>query len=37
MISDLKDDGFRTSLWQLPYFNPNNELHEESTKRDTSS
>jgi alpha-D-xyloside xylohydrolase len=33
MISDLKDDGFRTSLWQLPYFNPNNKLHEESTKK----
>jgi len=29
MISDLKDDGFRISLWQLPYFNPNNELHDE--------
>jgi alpha-D-xyloside xylohydrolase len=29
MISDLKDDGLRVSLWQLPYFNPNNELHEE--------
>jgi alpha-D-xyloside xylohydrolase len=37
MISDLKDDGFRTSLWQLPYFDPNHKLHEESTKRDTSS
>ena len=33
MISDLKDDGFRTSLWQLPYFNPNNELHEESIEK----
>jgi alpha-D-xyloside xylohydrolase len=30
MISDLKDDGFRISLWQLPYFNPKNELHEEA-------
>jgi alpha-D-xyloside xylohydrolase len=30
MISDLKDAGFRVSLWQLPYFNPNNELHEEA-------
>jgi len=32
MISDLKDQGFRLSLWQLPYFNPNNELHEEAIK-----
>ena len=32
MISDLKDDGFRINLWQLPYFNPNNELHEEVIK-----
>jgi alpha-D-xyloside xylohydrolase len=29
MLSDLKRDGFRVSLWQLPYFNPNNELHAE--------
>ncbi len=34
MISDLKDDGFRMSLWQLPYFNPNNELHEEVIKKE---
>jgi alpha-D-xyloside xylohydrolase len=34
MISDLKDDGFRISLWQLPYFNPNNELHEEVIKKE---
>jgi alpha-D-xyloside xylohydrolase len=33
MISDLKDDGFRISLWQLPYFNPNNELHEEAIEK----
>jgi alpha-D-xyloside xylohydrolase len=32
MISDLKRDGFRLSLWQLPYFNPNNKLHDEATK-----
>jgi alpha-D-xyloside xylohydrolase len=29
MLSDLREDGFRVSLWQLPYFNPNNKLHEE--------
>jgi alpha-D-xyloside xylohydrolase len=29
MISDLKDQGFRISLWQLPYFTPKNELHRE--------
>jgi alpha-D-xyloside xylohydrolase len=27
MISDLKDQGFRLSLWQLPYLNPKNPLH----------
>ena len=27
MISDLKEQGFRLSLWQLPYFNPKNPLH----------
>ena len=32
MISDLKEDGFGLSLWQLPYFNPNNKLHGEATK-----
>jgi alpha-D-xyloside xylohydrolase len=34
MISDLEDDGFRISLWQLPYFNPNNELHEEVIEKE---
>jgi alpha-D-xyloside xylohydrolase len=34
MLSDLKDDGFRVSLWQLPYFNPNNELHEEAVEKE---
>lgn len=29
MIADLKDDGFRVSLWQLPYFVPKNELFPE--------
>jgi alpha-D-xyloside xylohydrolase len=33
MLSDLKEDGFRVSLWQLPYLNPKNELHAEATKR----
>src|SRR5918911_462455 len=26
-ISDLKEQGFRLSLWQLPYLNPKNPLH----------
>lgn len=30
MLSDLKEDGLRVSLWQLPYFNPNNRLHREA-------
>jgi alpha-D-xyloside xylohydrolase len=30
MISDLKDQGFRVSLWQLPYFTPKNELYREA-------
>jgi alpha-D-xyloside xylohydrolase len=30
MLSDLKEEGLRVSLWQLPYFNPKNELHEEA-------
>ncbi len=29
MISDLKNDGFRISLWQLPYFVPKNTLFNE--------
>jgi alpha-D-xyloside xylohydrolase len=33
MLSDLAEDGFRVSLWQLPYLNPNNELHAEATER----
>ncbi len=33
MLSDLKEDGFRVSLWQLPYLNPKNELHAEATER----
>lgn len=29
MISDLKDDGFHISLWQLPYFVPGNKYFPE--------
>jgi alpha-D-xyloside xylohydrolase len=29
MIADLKHDGFHVSLWQLPYFVPNNALFPE--------
>lgn len=29
MIQDLKEQGFRISLWQLPYFAPNNPLFSE--------
>lgn len=32
MISDLKEDGFRVSLWQLPYFTPKNELFREAVE-----
>ncbi len=28
MIADLRADGFRTSLWQLPYFTTKNELYD---------
>jgi alpha-D-xyloside xylohydrolase len=33
MISDLEEDGFRISLWQLPYFNPKNELRGEAIEK----
>lgn len=33
MISDLKKEGFRISLWQLPYFNPKNELHAQAIEK----
>jgi len=33
MLADLKESGLRVSLWQLPYFNPKNELHDEATER----
>ncbi len=29
LITDLKNDGFRVSLWQVPYFVPKNELFPE--------
>lgn len=29
MMADLREDGFRVSLWQYPYFLPSNELYEE--------
>lgn len=29
MINDLKQDAFRVSLWQLPYFKPKNPLYRE--------
>lgn len=29
MLSDLKADGFRTCLWQLPYFTPKNKFFPE--------
>ena len=33
MISDLKDDGFHISLWQLPYFVPKNKLFAELVEK----
>ena len=33
MLSDLTENGLRTSLWQLPYFNPMNGLHAEAVER----
>jgi alpha-D-xyloside xylohydrolase len=33
MIADLKQDGFRISLWQLPYFVPKNTLFPEIIQR----
>src|ERR671911_2410957 len=29
MISDLREQGFHISLWQIPYFTPKNKLYEE--------
>jgi alpha-D-xyloside xylohydrolase len=33
MIADLKQDGFRISLWQLPYFVPKNRLFPEIVEK----
>src|SRR5829696_6700059 len=33
MLSDLKESGFRVSLWQLPYLNSKYEPHEEATEK----
>jgi len=33
MIADLKADGFRTCLWQLPYFVPKNKLFAEISRK----
>jgi alpha-D-xyloside xylohydrolase len=33
MISDLRDQGFRISLWQLPYFTSKNRLFAEAASR----
>ena len=29
MIKDLDEDGFKVSLWQIPYFTPENEFYDE--------
>jgi alpha-D-xyloside xylohydrolase len=34
MLADLEEEGFRVSLWQLPYFNPRNKLHREAIEKD---
>ena len=33
MIADLREQGFRISLWQLPYFTPNNPIYREAIER----
>lgn len=33
MMADFKDDGFRTCLWQLPYFVPKNDLFPEIVEK----
>lgn len=33
MLADFKDQGFRTCLWQLPYFVPKNKLFPEIIKK----
>src|SRR6185437_1168639 len=32
MISKLKENGFKTSLWQIPYFTPLNPIFDEVVK-----
>jgi alpha-D-xyloside xylohydrolase len=34
MLSDLRESGFRVSLWQLPYLNPENDLRAEAIDGD---
>ncbi|MCF8226046.1 MAG: alpha-xylosidase [Bacteroidales bacterium] len=34
MLSDFRDQGIRTCLWQLPYFVPNNKLFDEIIEQD---
>ncbi|MFO8006303.1 MAG: glycoside hydrolase family 31 protein [Candidatus Brocadiia bacterium] len=34
MIADLREQGFRTCLWQLPYFTPANRLYDELIEDD---
>ncbi|HJQ29951.1 MAG TPA: TIM-barrel domain-containing protein, partial [Rubrobacter sp.] len=34
MLSDLKESGFRVSLWQLPYLNPANDVRGEAIEGD---
>lgn len=33
MIADMKEDGFRVCLWQLPYFTPKNTLFNEIVEK----
>ncbi len=33
MLSDLKDEGFHISCWQLPYFVPKNKLFPELVEK----
>ena len=33
MLSDLREQGFRVSLWQLPYFTPANRLFREAVEK----
>ena len=34
MMADLKEQGFRISLWQLPYFTSKNEIYDQAVKAD---